>query len=162
LLGGLDGKNASQKLKLAPKALLAARILLLIVFAVVPSLCLGLLTLLALWMGAMQFFLLKWGRAPDPQLLVLGCTGAAGLCGLWMLILIPIERLRGSARLRGGATVASLIGMVLALLFLSGKGIYGWDFGNHPDIRSAYLLGAPFLLTLGLLYEAWRPLKPSS
>jgi hypothetical protein len=111
----------------------------------------------ALWMGVMQFFLLRWGRAPDPQFLVLGCAGAAGLCGLWMLILIPIERLRRSTRLRAGATATSSIGMVLALLFLSGRGLYSWDFGTHPNIKSVYLLGAPFLLTLGLLYEAWRP-----
>ena len=149
-------------LKPSPKALITARIFLLIVFAVVPTLYLGFLTLLALWMGAMQFFLLKWGHVPDPQFLVLGCAGAAGLCGLWMLILIPIERLRGSARLRAGATAASSVGMVLALLFLSGKRIYNWDFGTHPDIRSVYLLGAPFLLTLGLLYKAWRPLKHSA
>jgi hypothetical protein len=81
----------------------------------------------------MQFFLLKWGRAPDPQFLLLGCAGAAGLCGLWMLILIPIERLRSSPSLRAGATVASLVGMLLALLFLSGK---GFMVGISESIRT--------------------------
>ena len=141
------------------KVVFVGRILLLIVFAGIPSLYLGLLTLLALWMGLLQFLLLNWRHAPDPQFLVLGSAGAAGLCGLWMLILIPTRRLRTSTGLRFGATIASTTGMVLALLFLSGKGIYGWNLGIHPAIRSLYLIGAPFLLALVLLFETWRPSK---
>jgi len=139
------------------KAFSAARILLLVVFAVIPSLYLGFLTVLALWIGVMQFFLLKWGQAPDPQFLVLGSAGAAGLCGLWMLLLIPGERLRVSPGLRLSATAATAIGMVLALLFLSGQSLYGWNFHPRQNLRSVYLLGAPLLLAMGLLWHTWRP-----
>jgi hypothetical protein len=154
-----DKINAGSTSKSMQRVLFFARVFLLIAFAGIPSLYLGFLTLLALWMGVVQFFLLSWWRAPDLQFLVLGSAGAAGLCGLWMLILISTERLRASAHLRVCVTMATSAGMVLALLFLLGKSVYGWNFGNHPNIRALYLLGAPFLLALVLLYHIWRPLK---
>jgi len=139
------------------KAFSVARILLLVVLAVIPTLYLGFLTLLALWIGVMQFFLLKWGQAPDPQFLVLSSAGAAGLCGLWMLLLIPGERLRVCPGLRVSATAATAIGMVLAVLFLSGQSMYGWNFHPRQNLRSVYLLGAPLLLAVSLLWRTWRP-----
>jgi hypothetical protein len=127
------------------------------------SLYLGFLTLIAIWLGLLQFFLLKWGQAPDPQFLVRGGAGAAGLCGLWILVLVPTERLRLFNGLRIGASAATAIGTILALLFLSGKSLYGWNFGPRQNPRSVYLLGAPFVMALVRLWAVWRPrpLEPS-
>lgn len=145
------------------KVLAVLRVLSLIFLAVIPSLCLGFLTLIAIWLGLLQFFLLKWGQTPDPQFLVLGCAGAVGLWGLWILVLVPAERLRLFHGLRIGATAATAIGMILALLFLSRKGLYGWNFDPRQNPRSVYLLGAPFVMALVRLRAVWRPrpLEPS-
>ena len=141
------------------KGLGIVRIFSLVCLALIPSLYLGSLTLVALWLGIMQFFLLKVGQVPDPQFLVLGFAGAAGLWGLWILVLVPAERLRLSNRLRIGATAASITGIILALLFLSGKSVYGWNLGPRQNLRWAYLLGAPLLLALVRLWDVWRPLR---
>jgi hypothetical protein len=132
-----------------------------ICLAVIPSLYLSLLTFLALWIGLVQFYFLRPGQVPDPQFLVLGILGAFGLCGLWVLVLVPTERLRQSNRLRFAATAASVIGMMLALIFLSGKSLYGWHFNPHEDPRSVYVLGAPVLFALVRLINLWRPLQPN-
>jgi len=103
------------------KTVCIVRVLFLICLVLIPSLYLGLLTLIALWIGAMQLSLLRPGQAPDSQFLVLGSAGAAGLVGFWILVLIPPERLRSSNLLRIAATAASTVGIALAIIFLSGE-----------------------------------------
>ena len=138
------------------KTFAVVRILCLICLAAIPSLYLGFLTFVALWLGVMQFFLLKPGQAPDPQFLVLGSVGAVGLWGLWVLVLIPVERLRLSNGLRIAATAASVAGIMLAITFLSGDSLYGWSFGPHQNLTSIYMLGGPLLLAHVRIFEVWR------
>jgi hypothetical protein len=130
-----------------------------ICLAVIPSLYLSLLTFLALWIGLVQFYFLRPGQVPDPQFLVLGILGAVGLCGLWFLVLVPTERLRQFKRLRFAATAASVIGMMVALIFLSGTSLYGWHFNPHKDARSVYILGAPILFALVRLINVGDPYR---
>jgi hypothetical protein len=138
------------------KTFAVVRVLCLICLAAVPSLYLGFLTFVALWLGVMQFFLLKPGQAPDPQFLVLGSAGAVGLWGLWVLVLIPVERLRLSNGLRIAANAASVAGIMLAITFLSGNSLYGWSFGPHQNLTSVYMLGGPLLLALVRIFDVWR------
>jgi len=155
-LGAFEGDTAARK------TLKAMRALSLVCFGIIPSLGLGFLTLVALWLGVMQFVLLKWGQAPDPQFIVLGVSGTVGLWGLWILVLVPTERLRRSNRLRSTATLATGIGMLLALLFLSRGSLYGWTFGPRLSVRSVYLLGAPLLLASARVVDVWRPPRVKS
>ena len=133
------------------------RELFFICVVLIPSLHLDLLTLIALRIGVVQFFLLRPGQAPESRFLVLGSAGAAGLLGSWILIIIPADRLQSSSLLRIAVTAASIVGIPLAIVFLSGGSVYAWNLGASPGSLALYLFCAPQFPLLAKLRKLWIP-----